>query len=149
MLAGFCDIFDGAMARRQGRGSSFGAFLDSTLDRFAEAIALLGVMVYFHRSGVTPMVYVTYLAVISSMLVSYTKSRAEGLGQDCNVGLLERPERVTCVVVGALLFGDYGLKVSMVLMMILAFFTVGQRMHHTWRGFMIKEKEANKDILSN
>lgn len=140
MVAGFCDIFDGAMARIQGRGSSFGAFLDSTLDRFAEAIALLGVMVFFHRSGETPMVYITYLAVTASMLVSYSKARSEGLGQECDVGWLERPERVTLVVAGSLLFQEWGLRVAMVLMLVFAFITVGQRMHYTYRGFKAKGK---------
>ena len=145
MLAGFCDIFDGAMARMQNRGTSFGAFLDSTLDRMAEAFALLGVMVYFHRIGDTPMIYITYLAVTASMLVSYSKARSEGLGQECNVGWLERPERVTLVVAGVILGGHLGLKIAMFLMMIFAYITVGQRMHHTYLGFKEKTKiQASK-----
>lgn len=135
MLAGFCDIFDGAMARIQGRGSSFGAFLDSTLDRLAEAIALMGVMVYFHNQDNTTMIYITYLAVTSSLLVSYTKARSEGLGQECDVGLLERPERITLVVAGVVFFQEKGLIGAMILTMVLAFFTVGQRMYHTYQGF--------------
>ncbi len=158
LLAGLCDIFDGAMARIQGRGTSYGAFLDSTLDRMAEAIALMGVMVYFHRIDETPMIYITYLAVTASLLVSYTKARAEGLGQECDVGWLERPERVTLVVVGclpALFVADQiswiwpdkgagqnsdGLRVAMVVMMVFAMITIAQRMHHTWKGFKAQGK---------
>jgi len=140
MLGGFCDMLDGAMARIQGRGSSFGAFLDSTLDRFAEAAALMGVMVHFHHGGETPMIYVTYLGITTSMMVSYTKARAEGLGQECNAGWMERPERMVLVIAGSLLLGDFGLKLAMVLMMTFAFVTVGQRMLHVWRGFKEKGK---------
>lgn len=151
LLAGVCDILDGAMARRSGQDSSYGAFLDSTLDRFAEAIALMGVMVYFHRMDITPMIYITYLAVAGSLLVSYSKARSEGLGQECNVGWLERPERVTLVVAGTILGAivgaiwdvngaHWGLTIAIGVVLVFSFVTVGQRMHYSYRGFKAKGK---------
>jgi CDP-diacylglycerol--glycerol-3-phosphate 3-phosphatidyltransferase len=102
LVAGLADVLDGEMARASGKGSRFGAFLDSTLDRYSEIAIFLGLMLfYLPRGGVT--IVAVFLALTGSILVSYAKARAEGLGGECKVGLLERPERVAMIVLGALL----------------------------------------------
>lgn len=115
LLAGTFDMFDGAMARVQNASTSFGAFFDSTLDRYSESIILLGLLVYaLQRSPdfkeplwptsheQTWMILFLYMAMVGSFLVSYTKARAEGLGVECHVGILARPERVVILALGLL-----------------------------------------------
>ena len=115
LLAGSFDMFDGAMARVQNASTSFGAFFDSTLDRYSESIILLGLLVYaLQRSPdfkeplwptsheQTWMILFLYMAMVGSFLVSYTKARAEGLGVECHTGILARPERVVILALGLL-----------------------------------------------
>ena len=123
LLAGTFDMFDGAMARVQNASTSFGAFFDSTLDRYSESIILLGLLVYaLQRSPdfkeplwptsheQTWMILFLYMAMVGSFCrgviyyacVSYTKARAEGLAVECHVGILARPERVIILALGLL-----------------------------------------------
>ncbi len=117
LLAGVFDMFDGAMARVQHSATPFGAFFDSTLDRYSESIILFGLLWYTlqrptnFRDVLWPtsheqtwMIFFIYIAIVGSLMVSYTKARAEGLGIECKVGLLARPERVVLLAIG-LLFG--------------------------------------------
>jgi len=117
LLAGVFDMFDGAMARVQQSVTPFGAFFDSTLDRYSESSILFGLLWYTlqrpadFRGMLWPtsheqawMISFIYTAIVGSLMVSYTKARAEGLGIECNVGLLARPERVVLLAIG-LLFG--------------------------------------------
>lgn len=100
------DAFDGALARMTGRTSRFGAFFDSTLDRYAEAVVLFGLLV--HVSGQPDSrteVLLIYAAVVGSLLVSYTRAKAESLGIPCTEGILTRAERVALIVIGLLLSG--------------------------------------------
>lgn len=93
------DTIDGALARKRGTTSSFGAWLDSTCDRVADGAIFAGLALYFsdHRDGT--MLAVTLFVLVSSAVVSYEKARAEGLGMTCNVGIAERPERLILVLV--------------------------------------------------
>ncbi len=100
-LGGLCDILDGSMARRAGRSSKRGAFLDSTLDRLAEIAIFMG-LVFLYRERVV-LQLIAVMALTGSLMTSYTRARAEGLGVDCKVGLLERPERLTLMMLGLLL----------------------------------------------
>ena len=115
LLAGVFDMFDGAMARVQHTATPFGAFFDSTLDRYSESIILFGLLWYTlqrpanFRDFLWPtsheqtwMISFIYIAIIGSLMVSYTKARAEGLGIECKVGLLARPERVVLLAIGLL-----------------------------------------------
>jgi CDP-diacylglycerol---glycerol-3-phosphate 3-phosphatidyltransferase len=114
LFAGIFDMFDGAVARVNNTATTFGAFFDSTLDRYAESIILLGLLVYALqrpdlREGVWPfaheqiwMIILTFIAAVGSLMVSYTKARAEGLGLECKTGLLARPERVVILALGLL-----------------------------------------------
>src|SRR6185312_2863489 len=114
LFAGIFDMFDGAIARIRNAATTFGAFIDSTLDRYSESIILFGLLFYvlrrpdlddrlwpFHFEQLW-MITLIYIAVVGSLLVSYTKARAEGLGLECRTGLLARPERVVILALGLL-----------------------------------------------
>jgi soluble lytic murein transglycosylase len=103
LLAGLFDFFDGALARASGRVTPFGAFLDSVIDRYSDVVVLLGIVVLFAQLPHTRGVMVAMASVLGSVMVSYTKARAESIGIECNVGVMERPERMICLIVGALL----------------------------------------------
>lgn len=144
LVAGIFDMFDGAMARVSQKSSKFGAFFDSTLDRYAEGILLLGIIIYaqlhlpqqYLIGAITTadlVVWLTYLAALSSLMISYTRARAEGLGLECKMGLLARPERVILLAVGLLLGGQPGLLWTMLVMAVLTTITAIQRIIHIWR----------------
>jgi CDP-diacylglycerol--glycerol-3-phosphate 3-phosphatidyltransferase len=100
------DAFDGALARMTGRTSRFGAFFDSTLDRYAEAVVLFGLLIYVGgQPDSRTEVLLIYAAVVGSLLVSYTRAKAESLGIPCTEGILTRAERVALIVIGLLLSG--------------------------------------------
>jgi len=119
LVAGLCDVLDGDLARRRGTTSEFGAFIDSTLDRVVEFAYYGGIILYlversggFHNFDVA----VTLTALTSSVLTSYTRARAEGLGVECRVGILERPERIALLALGLFL----GYRVLMALLTAIA-----------------------------
>ena len=134
LLAGLCDILDGALARTTGRTSVFGSVLDSALDRFGESAVLLGLIVYYSGLESTAGVVVTGLVWIASLLVSYIRARAEAAGLDCQVGLFTRAERVIVLALGLLLsqFGN-ALLIALSIIAVLSFVTVVQRMRHVWK----------------
>jgi CDP-diacylglycerol--glycerol-3-phosphate 3-phosphatidyltransferase len=111
LLGGVLDVVDGAVARAAGQASKFGSFYDSTLDRASEVVVFLGVFSLY--SGMQPdlgepwMVYVVALAMAGSLLVSYTRAKAEALGVDCKVGLMQRAERIILLGGAALFFGSW------------------------------------------
>jgi len=125
-----CDALDGSLARVSGRSSRFGAFLDSTLDRFEEAILFLGLTVYYARQGSVWEPPLILAAIASSLMVSYTRARAEGLGVACQEGLFTRAVRVAITVVGLLL---NQVLVTLVILIVASLFTALQRMVHVWR----------------
>jgi CDP-diacylglycerol---glycerol-3-phosphate 3-phosphatidyltransferase len=102
VLAGACDVLDGKLARETNQISKFGALLDSTIDRYSEILLFLGLAVFFHNKY-SYIVYLIILAITGSFMVSYTRARAEGLGLECKVGLMQRPERMTYLAIGSLL----------------------------------------------
>jgi CDP-diacylglycerol--glycerol-3-phosphate 3-phosphatidyltransferase len=107
------DLLDGAMARQQGRTSSFGAWLDSTCDRVADAAIFSGLVLWFTGGGEDRLLAgVALFCLVAGSLVSYAKARAEGLGLRCDVGLAERAERLILVLLGTLLAG-LGLPVAL------------------------------------
>lgn len=101
LVGSVCDALDGGLARRTGRGTRFGAFFDSTLDRYAEAAIFMGLGIGYARGGQVLLVGVAFAAAAGSLLVSYARARAEGLGVECKVGLMERPERLVVLILGA------------------------------------------------
>lgn len=129
LLANAFDMLDGAVARVTGKTSRFGAFLDSTLDRYAEALFYLGIGAWLFRLGDGTLLLALYAAVIGSLMVSYARARAEGLGVGGEVGLLPRPERIVLLAVG-LIFHAYLLAPVLWLLAILTNVTAVQRILH-------------------
>lgn len=110
LLGGFFDILDGRVARLTGLGSKFGAFYDSTLDRISEIVVYIGILSLYNdyrlELGDVGMIYLIMLAMAGSLMISYTRARAEALGLDCRVGLMPRAERVVLIGLSSLLFGE-------------------------------------------
>src|SRR5260370_15715114 len=101
-FAGFLDILDGQAARGQTRVPAFGAFYDSTLDRYADMALYMGLLVYYSVSGRPPYVVLAAVAPAGSVMVSYARARAESLIPLCKVGFMERPERLGRLIIGGL-----------------------------------------------
>jgi CDP-diacylglycerol--glycerol-3-phosphate 3-phosphatidyltransferase len=130
LLAGVFDALDGALARLTDRATSFGAFLDSTLDRCSEAVLYLGLLYFYAGRGSRLEVLLIYLAIVGSFLVSYTRARAEGLDIECKVGLFTRFERVVVLALG-LLLGQ--MLLALVVLALGSNLTALQRILHVWR----------------
>jgi phosphatidylglycerophosphate synthase len=129
LLGGLFDMLDGIIARVNNRTTKFGAFLDSVLDRYSDAFLFLGLSWYFYKAGSQEGIILSLGTMIGALLISYTRARAEGLGEDCHVGLMERPERVILMAFGAL---TGWIIPVMWIMVILTHATVFQRVYHVW-----------------
>lgn len=109
LLGGACDVFDGRVARVSGLASKFGSFFDSTLDRISEIAMYIGLMTLYNAYQLefvdVWMIYIIPLALGGSLMVSYTRAKAESLGFDCSVGLMQRGERIVLLGFGSLIFG--------------------------------------------
>lgn len=99
IIGGTCDMFDGRIARRTGKTSESGAFYDSVMDRYGEAIVYLGLAIFFRETWV---LYVVIGALVGSMMVSYTRAKSDSLGIECKVGPMQRPERIVYLGVGSI-----------------------------------------------
>jgi CDP-diacylglycerol--glycerol-3-phosphate 3-phosphatidyltransferase len=135
LVAAFFDILDGARARLTDRATPFGAVLDSTLDRFSEAVLLVGILVFYTGiRSVVPILLVS-LTLVGSFLVSYIRARAETLGLDCQVGLFTRGERVILLVLGLCLspVAGWALPVALLVILVFSFVTVIQRLVYVWQ----------------
>ena len=130
LVAGCFDMLDGALARLAKKVTPFGAFLDSTLDRVSEGVVLAAIAYLLAAQGRSIDAALVVLALLGSILVSYTRARAESLGLECKVGLMSRPERVILVALG--LFFNV-LPYVIYIMLALTAFTVIQRVVHTYR----------------
>ena len=133
-LTALFDVLDGTVARRSNRSSTFGAFLDSTLDRLADGVVLGGIAVFYATSpvnGSVPLMIVALLGLVGAFLTSYTRARAEALGLDAKVGLLQRPERVVLLSAPQAFFGlvfhGWVLALIIVILTVTAWITVVQR----------------------
>lgn len=135
LFGGFFDILDGRVARLTGLGSKFGAFYDSTLDRISEVAVYFGLLSLYNdyrmELGDVGMIYLIMLAMAGSLMISYTRARAEAMGLDCKVGLMQRAERVVMIGGAALLFGGAWnglvLKVVIVILAVATNVTAFQR----------------------
>ena len=145
LLAGLCDIIDGKVARKAGLSTKFGALFDSSLDRFSEVFMFLGVAIHFVKMDYPTTSIMVFLGLGGSMMVSYVRARAEGLGYACKVGIMQRPERIVYICAGALIH-EYVLMVVVWMIAILANFTALQRMYHVWNlERMEKEPEVGDE----
>lgn len=145
-LTAVFDVLDGKVARATGKTTVFGAFYDSTLDRVADGAVLGGLLVFFARNDVlhgvphwagTPMVVLTLLGIIGTFLTSYTRARAESLGIDAKVGMMQRPERVTLLSAPQAFFGlalgGWVLMLIVALLTVTAWITAVQRIVYVLR----------------
>ena len=133
LLSGFLDVVDGAVARYHGIASPFGAFLDSTMDRFADAIIFIGIIYGGYCNW-----FVGVLAIHSAITVSYVRARAESQGVECNIGIAERAVRMIILMLGAIIAAIFNSDIIFTyfiyLLVILSYFTVGQRIVHVWKA---------------
>src|SRR5262245_60829154 len=127
VVGSILDILDGALARLSGKGTVFGAFLDSTTDRISEAVMLGAIALVFHRDDNEVALAFAFAAVAGSLLVSYTRARAEALGLKGDVGIGSRAERVVVITAGLVLAPWGVLPWAIYLLALTAWFTVGQR----------------------
>jgi CDP-diacylglycerol--glycerol-3-phosphate 3-phosphatidyltransferase len=148
LISGLLDILDGSVARRGGTASTFGAFFDSTLDRLGEAALCSGIGIYFVTTAGQrwPILGlgVSLLALSGAFLVSYARARAEGLGLDCKVGLVQRAERIVGLGVPTLVFGagphGWLLLGLMAALAVANIITVIQRIAHVYRLTVPQER---------
>jgi CDP-diacylglycerol--glycerol-3-phosphate 3-phosphatidyltransferase len=152
ILANIFDMFDGQVARLRGRVTRFGAFFDSVIDRYSDIIVFVGIMVFYARSTrahSTLLVALTGLALVGSVMISYSRARAESLDIACKVGFLERPERVVLLIIASLtevgpITSPFLHKMPQVLwvLAVLSHWTVVHRIYHTWRELRETDRAA-------
>jgi CDP-diacylglycerol--glycerol-3-phosphate 3-phosphatidyltransferase len=102
LVAAVFDMLDGRVARARGRGTKFGAFLDSTMDRYSDMLLYMGLLILYARLDRTGLMVLVWVAAFGSFMTSYARARAESLIPRCPVGLMERPERIVLLIAGAL-----------------------------------------------
>ena len=130
LIGGSFDLFDGVVARTNGKDTKFGALLDSTLDRYADAALFLAIIWLFFKEDNLIGIFFTIGSLVGAFLVSYVRARAEGLGIGCNVGLIERPERIILLAAGCL---TGRLFPVILVLFVLSHLTVFQRVVHVYR----------------
>jgi CDP-diacylglycerol--glycerol-3-phosphate 3-phosphatidyltransferase len=158
VLAGICDTLDGQIARQTKKTTRFGSFFDSTLDRYADMLLLIGLAYYFSggrtfiafqggQGQASPWTVILILvAIVGAFMVSYTKARAEGLGIECRIGLMQRPERMVLLIIGSLLgaiptIGPLLLKCALLLMAVFTNLTAIRRILHV-RTVLMRESQG-------
>jgi CDP-diacylglycerol--glycerol-3-phosphate 3-phosphatidyltransferase len=127
--SGFFDLVDGEVARATNRVTRFGGFFDSVIDRYSDASQFLGLLVFYARGQRFVYVVLAAFVMVSAIMVSYTRARAESLIGSCRVGFLERPERLVLVIIGALF---NRMAPVLWLIAVLSTITVIHRMRYTW-----------------
>jgi CDP-diacylglycerol--glycerol-3-phosphate 3-phosphatidyltransferase len=146
-----CDTLDGRYSRMSGKGTPFGAFLDSTLDRIEEGIVLTAVAFQFSDRGDNLAVAAVVVAVLASLMVSYTRARAEALGVECKVGIADRAVRVVILSAGLVLAKGAGifdvelLEPAVYVLAGLSVITVVQRIWHV-RGELTRVPTSDSDF---
>jgi CDP-diacylglycerol--glycerol-3-phosphate 3-phosphatidyltransferase len=146
LAAGLCDVIDGSLARARHLAGRYGAFIDSTFDRITEFAYFGGIIIYLlgKRGGYSVFeIMVAFIALAGSILTSYTRARAEGLGFQCTVGMFERPERIALLVLG-LLLGRYVLVGVLLILSVATVITTFQRIFHIYR---LTREEAAQDPI--
>lgn len=136
LFSGLFDMMDGRLARLGNMSTTFGAFWDSTLDRYSELFSLFGITLYLMTASGIWAGVLTFLALVGSIMVSYVRARAEGLGIECKVGLMQRPERVVVTALAAIITGItsnlWWLIGGMTLIAVLANITAFWRVAHCY-----------------
>ena len=140
LLGGICDTIDGLLARTTGKASRFGALLDSTVDRYAEFMMFFGIAAYFCYIDDLGTAAGTFLALCGSFMVSYSRARAESLGIEATIGLMQRPERIVLIGLGAIIH-LYAFKLAIWLVAVLANYTALQRIRFAYKQDSAELKE--------
>jgi CDP-diacylglycerol--glycerol-3-phosphate 3-phosphatidyltransferase len=130
VLSGLFDLFDGAIARNLGKVTAFGGFLDSVLDRYSDLLLLLAFLINYLKRGDSSLVILTSWVSIGTVLIPYIRARAEALQIPCNIGLMERAERIILLSAGALF---NWMEPILWVLAILTHFTVLQRIFYVWK----------------
>ena len=130
LIAGLFDMLDGATARTMGKESKFGGFIDSVVDRYSDMAILTALIIYFSLNNDTIFIIICAITSIGAVLVPYTRARAEVFIGNCNIGIMERAERILLLAAGC--FFNI-MKPVLVIMAILTHLTVFQRIYFTWK----------------
>jgi CDP-diacylglycerol--glycerol-3-phosphate 3-phosphatidyltransferase len=130
ILSGVFDLFDGVIARKLGKVTAWGGFLDSALDRYSDLLFLLAILIYYLKKGVPGLVILTSFVSIGTVLIPYIRAKAESLQVPCNVGLMERAERIILLSVGILF---QCMQPVLWILAILTHFTVLHRIYYVWK----------------
>lgn len=138
LVGGLFDMLDGIVARVNHKKTDFGALLDSTLDRYSDSIIFISIAWYFFEMNNLTGVIFTATGLVGAFLISYVRARAEGIGIKCNVGLMERPERIVLIAFGCLL---NWLLTIVIFLSIFSHITAIQRIFYVYRE--TKRKEAS------
>jgi CDP-diacylglycerol--glycerol-3-phosphate 3-phosphatidyltransferase len=140
--SGFFDLVDGRVARASNQVTRFGGFFDSVIDRYSDASQFLGLLVFYARGGRFLYVILSAFVMISAIMVSYSRARAESLIGSCKVGFMERPERLVLVILGALF---NRMAPVLWLIAVLSTITVIHRIQYTWHRTRLMEAAAASD----
>ncbi len=132
IASGILDALDGTLARLTDRVTKFGAFLDSTTDRFAEGALYFGILFWYTQQNLTTIIYLIYFTLLGSLMVSYARARAEGIGVECKEGWFTRFERIALLIIGLLLTAFFGDPPLFVVLTILAVFTNITAIQRMW-----------------
>ena len=130
LLGGLFDMFDGVAARVNNKTTKFGAFFDSVVDRYSDSFIFVSVAWYLVSRNDSTTAYVAIATLVGALIISYAKARAEGLGETCDVGIMERPDRI--VLISFALLTDLLVPVLWI-MFVLTHMTVAQRAYHVWK----------------
>jgi phosphatidylglycerophosphate synthase len=129
LIGGVFDMLDGMVARTSGRATKFGAFLDSVLDRYSDAFIFMSLAYYLAAKGDHNGAFLSLGTLVGAFLISYARARAEGLGESCHTGIMERPERIILLIIATLT----GWVVPIMwAMLVLTHLTAIQRILHVW-----------------
>lgn len=135
LASGLFDLLDGALARLTGQTTSFGAILDSTIDRISEAAVLCGLLIWYIPKEAKIEIVLIFAVLIGSFLISYIRARAEGLGLQCQVGLFTRAERVIVLSIGLLVNQVF---IALCVIAVFSYITVVQRLLYLWKQTKVK-----------
>lgn len=140
--AGIFDMVDGRVARATGQVTTFGGFFDSVIDRYSDVALFFGLVVYYARANRFFYLVMVAFVMVSSVLVSYTRARAESLISSCKVGFMERPERIVLVIIGALFDHWHAMAAVLWVLAVLSTLTVIHRIVYTYQQSRILDERA-------
>ncbi len=157
LLGGICDILDGKVARTSGRVTKFGALFDSSIDRYSEVIMFFGIAAFYVRADSYVLSVITFIALGGSTMVSYVRARAEGLGFEAKVGMMQRPERVVLIGFGALLYfpvfhitifhvTDFGVTLLEIAVWMIALFANYTAIHRIRHVYLQDKKKGQLEV---